>query len=335
MNQVELSVIVPVHNSGRYIKTCIDSILNQKDCNLEIIVVDDGSTDSTLKVLKQYSDAEMVRVVSQDNEGVSSARNHGISLARASLLTFVDSDDVLLDGAFKEFSGNSSAKSADLVVGGYFSESSQVCHSLTDLDLQTSVVLKREEFLEELLFSRYFSYCWNKIYRKEIIDTHGICFPENIPSGQDKIFNLEYLKYVSTGVFLEDCHYWYRDVEFSKSKKYRSNYFELQDQILEIKKNLVLQWLGSTVSVSKNLSREYARIILYSIANEFKGDVTTDGSSVFARLKILRRKTEARMAEIVFNALALPTRGVLWAFRYRLLFLVYIAFSVRKLLGMA
>lgn len=91
-----VGVIIPAYNCDRYISQAIDSVLQQKGCQFEIIVIDDGSTDSTAEVLKQYGDR--IRYIKQKNQGVAAARNHGIEVAQADLIAFLDADDYFFPG---------------------------------------------------------------------------------------------------------------------------------------------------------------------------------------------------------------------------------------------
>lgn len=89
-----VGVIIPTYNCDRYIAQAVESVLQQQDCSYEIIVIDDGSTDSTKEVLESYSDR--IRYILQPNQGVAAARNHGIAVARADLIAFLDADDYFL-----------------------------------------------------------------------------------------------------------------------------------------------------------------------------------------------------------------------------------------------
>lgn len=94
--QPAVSVIIPAYNCDRYIVQAVESVLQQEDCNYEIIIIDDGSTDATEYVLKPYRDR--LRYVKQANKGVAAARNHGIAIAKADFIAFLDADDYFLPG---------------------------------------------------------------------------------------------------------------------------------------------------------------------------------------------------------------------------------------------
>ena len=89
-----VSIIIPVYNTAKYLPNCLDSIINQSYCNLEIIIIDDGSTDDSYKIAKKYASKDpRIKLVHQKNSGQSSARNKGLSLSKGNFIAFVDSDD--------------------------------------------------------------------------------------------------------------------------------------------------------------------------------------------------------------------------------------------------
>lgn len=113
-----ISVIVPVYNVETYLSACLDSIMSQNYNRLEIIVINDGSEDLSLKIAETYREKDdRIKVYTFSNEGLSAARNHGLSLATGDYVTFVDSDDILLPGALKTMLDISVKKDADIVEG--------------------------------------------------------------------------------------------------------------------------------------------------------------------------------------------------------------------------
>ena len=94
----KISVIIPVYNGEKYIQRCVDSVLNQTYSDIEIIVINDGSTDNTENILKSYSN---IVLINKENEGVSKARNTGLSLAKGDYVYFCDADDYLEKNAFE------------------------------------------------------------------------------------------------------------------------------------------------------------------------------------------------------------------------------------------
>lgn len=122
--QYDLSIIIPTYNNGAFLDECLQSVLNQKTSyNYQIIVINDGSTDNTDKILQKYSENQKFIVCAQKNQGVSVARNKGIDLARGRYLMFVDSDDRLTDVAIEALMFTALEKDADVVAGNYYSVS--------------------------------------------------------------------------------------------------------------------------------------------------------------------------------------------------------------------
>ena len=120
MKKVKLSIIVPVFNTEKYLSECLNSLINQTLKSIEIICVDDGSTDNSLSILEKFhSKDERVKIIHQGNFGVSVARNNGIAMAQGEYIGFVDSDD-WVDADFFEKLYNASQKFGAEVVAGDF-----------------------------------------------------------------------------------------------------------------------------------------------------------------------------------------------------------------------
>ena len=114
-----VSVIIPVYNSGNKIKKCIKSILNNGYSNIEIIIVDDGSDKETVDICNSLEKEEKIRVIHQENAGVSSARNKGIEQARGEFITFVDADDTIDSNLISVLVNSCIEKDADIAICGY------------------------------------------------------------------------------------------------------------------------------------------------------------------------------------------------------------------------
>lgn len=188
-----LSVILPTYNRSKVIGRMIDSILSQSFKDFELLIIDDGSQDDTLEMLKQYQDSR-IRVFTQNNSGVSSARNVGIKNARGEYLVFVDSDDFLLEGFFEEISQTlQERKSEILVCNGAIQrldKTSRTPHFWLKPKMYQDETLDFEglEFLK--LFCLYCGISWAcaKFFKRSLIEKHQILFPEHISYGEDVCF---------------------------------------------------------------------------------------------------------------------------------------------------
>lgn len=197
----KVSVIIPVYNVENYLSRCIDSVLSQNDVEFELILVDDGSTDTSGIICDGYAlKDERVRVYHKNNGGVSSARNFGLEKAKGDLVVFVDSDDFVACDYLKE-----------LYCALIYTESDLVSIS-TMLQLDNPmIILSRPEF--SVLFSQYkfdkFCPPWGKIFKKDIITQNNIMFNSQIRLGEDLMFVLSYLMHINKITLISSDSYYY------------------------------------------------------------------------------------------------------------------------------
>ncbi len=189
----KISIIIPAYNAQKYIVRCLDSIVNQANDNIEVVIVNDGSTDNTERICREYSSIyNYIKTVSQTNGGVSSARNNGIKNAQGEYILFLDADDFLAPGAIGWVIDN--VKHNDTLICGSFNyiktrgrvEPYYLPEKIYDLKKDT--VDSIMDFIPNAP--------WGKIYNRNIITENDIVFPLGIPYAEDTIFMLEYLKYV-------------------------------------------------------------------------------------------------------------------------------------------
>jgi glycosyltransferase involved in cell wall biosynthesis len=190
---VKVSVIVPVYNQEKYIKRCVDSILHQTLSNIEIILVDDGSTDSSLEIMHQYEKQdERVRVLTQHNMYAGVARNNGLSVAAGEYVIFWDSDDYFAENALEALYTEAKKSDADICVGEAVKE-----------DVVTGVVNKDIHYVHkkripekipfcvndipQYIFNISNNYPWNKLYRLAFIRNNNLQF-QNIKRSNDVYF---------------------------------------------------------------------------------------------------------------------------------------------------
>ena len=176
----EVTVIVPVYNSEKYIKKCIESILNQTFKKFELLIINDGSKDNSQKIIEEYQkkDPERIVIVNQENKGVSITRNEAIKMANGKYLMFIDNDDYIDKDYIETFVNAIKENDLDVVLGGYRrpNEEGKVIKELH---------LKDEEWSKFMIFAP-----WAKIYKKEYLINNDITFlPVNI--GEDVYFNIQ------------------------------------------------------------------------------------------------------------------------------------------------
>lgn len=175
-----VSVIIPVYNMEKFVKTCVDSVLSQSYNNTEIILVNDGSTDNSLEICEEIAaNNSKVVLLSQENQGVSVARNNGIKRARGEYVTFLDADDYLFADALRLLVDEALRHDADMTMG-----------RLSDTEVIPVGVFEGEEFLVKALEDNPITYYSCRIlYRREFLK--GLAFPIGYVCGEDSYFVFE------------------------------------------------------------------------------------------------------------------------------------------------
>ena len=224
--QYIISVIVPVYNAEKYIRRCVDSILNQTFEQFELLLIDDGSTDRSLAICDSYTYDKRIRVIHQTNQGVSVSRNNGIGNAVGQYIAFVDSDDFLEPDALDVFLSAIEENACDLVCASF-----QLV-SMTEMLCRRK--LKRERLssvqLASLCYHNGFDVIvgsvWGKLYRKDIIEKYKIRFPDNISYAEDNVFNIQYYQYINSAMMLDNVIYNYFYNDNSLTTKIRDKTFD-------------------------------------------------------------------------------------------------------------
>lgn len=191
------SIIVPVYNTEKYLKNCLESILNQTFRDYELIVVNDGSKDSSAEICDYYAQLDdRIRVIHKENGGVSSARNCGINMAKGKYIWFVDSDDTIANNALQILSA-AVKDNDDLIVFNRLLEEKYHIKSFDD-------------FLKVHYFSYHLGFePWNKLYKREIIKLNNILFDTEEAIGEDLLFNISYYQYINNIKFISEKLYNY------------------------------------------------------------------------------------------------------------------------------
>lgn len=174
MNNTTVSIIVPVYNVEQYLKRCLDSIIHQSYYDIEVIVVDDGSTDNSLSITRQYTD-QRIKVIEKTNGGLSSARNEGIRHASGDYITFIDSDDWIDNSMLEKMVFQASQYNADIVCVDELSTDGDIGIKKNQASIK---VFYGQDCLSQLLSLKVKTYSWGKLYKMETIKHLGCFFPE-------------------------------------------------------------------------------------------------------------------------------------------------------------
>lgn len=205
-----ISIIVPVYNGEAYLDKCLSSILKEKEVSIEVLCINDGSTDGSLGILKRYSQVDSrVKVISQPNGGLSAARNTGLSHASGEWICFVDCDDYVSEDTFKILQGVIDENKVDVVISAVRVEyeGSLETKEFDDVyfSLDKSGLCKSNDELLKILPV----IACSKLYRKEIIKCHSLMFPEGCIF-EDNYWFWCYFSHVENIYLISDRLYIYR-----------------------------------------------------------------------------------------------------------------------------
>lgn len=227
-NIEQVSIIIPVYNAVKTIERCLCSVMNQTYSNIEIIIVNDGSTDETELVIEQLKTCDTrIKIINKENGGPSDARNAGLYNANGKYLMFVDADDVISSEMVGTMVNCMEAKKLDLAV----------CRIRKDISLDEKKGIRcsnRLEFLSKkdvlhnikyLMDNEIFNAVCNKIYLLEKIKENHVSFNTMLDMGEDLQFNLAYIRNVSKMEVIPDELYYYVTQDSYLTNKYRENMF--------------------------------------------------------------------------------------------------------------
>lgn len=235
---ITISVIVPVYNSEGCVRRAADSVLVQMNERIELILVDDGSTDCSGAICDEYSrNHPQVKVVHKINGGLSSARNAGLPVAEGEYIVFLDADDYLAPNACEELTKVIHEHHPDCIDFGWNyvhrnGEIAQTHHKITkDVLLGDDIV--KNLILPPLLHLKkdddhcIFDYAWMKVYRRRIIEENSVYFDEGRRIWEDRPFVCHYLKYCHNYYSMGQHLYYYVFTEGSLGQRYSLDFFRL------------------------------------------------------------------------------------------------------------
>ena len=244
MSHPKVSIIVPVYNAEKYLERCISSLKKQSLTDIEMILVDDSSTDSSLEICKQMAmDDSRIKIIHKLNEGAGYARNTALGIASGEYIGFVDSDDFVAPDMFQTLYEKAVRYGSDLVLSGVlfvdgnmFSKAGE-CEQKTYFDADTQFDTK--ESLNELRMgivgatpdvsddSKYGMSIWKNLFKTSVIKQNNIKFQsEREILSEDALFMIDYISCIEKATGIKEAFYYYCRNEVSISKSYKKDRFE-------------------------------------------------------------------------------------------------------------
>lgn len=244
-----ISVIIPIYNGEKQLSRCLESIINQTYMNLEVILVNDGSTDKTLEICHEYKKNDnRIIIIDKKNEGVSVARNSGLKKAKGKYIYFSDADDYLELNALEIY--HKEIQGVELVISDYYLiDIYDVCKknnsfyknmmidSNKELD-NLKISLLCNEFKHENKNNNDYNgtgmgFTWNKLFIKEIIDKNDIKFPEKVILSEDVCFMYKYLESIKKVKLINVALYYHEVEETGATLRYKPEIIDSERRFVD------------------------------------------------------------------------------------------------------
>lgn len=231
----KISVIVPIYNSSKYLDRCLNSIVNQSYLNIEILLIDDGSTDNSLEICNKFAIKDKrIKVFHKENNGVSAARNDGIEYSTGDYIAFVDSDDYLEIDMYERMMKINDEFNCDIVMCDCYKEScfnrEMFSHNIKSGYYDRNMLVK--EYFPTLLMNNSVDYPptisnWVCLFKKNVIIKNNIRYEVGIRFSEDLLFGSKYMYYANSFYYMQyECLYHYTMNQNSVTHTYYKNKWE-------------------------------------------------------------------------------------------------------------
>lgn len=224
---VKVSIIIPVYNTGKFLKRCIDSIINQTLDDIEIICVNDGSTDNSPGILEEYTDKDSrIKIINQENQGISCARNKGIECAEGEFIGFVDSDDWVDRDFFEKLYSAAQKYNADIAAGEIVQTNGIKFKKFLKFNSEKVFTNTNKKYKVCNIPRR--CYVWNKIYKRIALDNCNIKFPSG-RNFEDIVWThavVDKTRFLAT--VPDTCYYYYENTDSISKSFTKKNEEDLQ-----------------------------------------------------------------------------------------------------------
>lgn len=260
---VAISVIIPIYNCEKYIGRCLNSILKQEFDDYEIICINDGSTDNSLSILEQYArNVDRIKIINQENQGVSVARNIGVETAKGEYIYFIDADDWINEKLFADAYNCMKKNNADIVLFDIYNVyGDTIVPTKKLLDFTKKVPTKTFYYNEHKEIIYQSCTVWSKLFRKQFLIDYDIKFPYSITNSEDTVYWLEFiLCNPKIAILNKHYYYYYKNSDGASLKNINNlnNQFKALNYFINTKFYLV------TDSVNQLLSIDYfTRLAVY------------------------------------------------------------------------
>ena len=316
-----ISIVIPVYNAEKYLHQCVDSILHQTYQNIEVILVDDGSTDSSREICEKYNSIDQrIRCFYKENGGVSSARNYGIRCAKGDYIAFVDSDDIVKPDMLEILLEND----CDFSMCGYelYDDISNTVSNQFSCPQLCGSMHELVQNIRNYLSPPYLLGPCFKLFRKSIIAENTVIFPPELSYGEDAVFVLEYLAYCKTVSISSYIGYSYRKHgNESLSGRFLTNKIDINYRI-----NTLIDKLLQKESIDERSKILAERMLECLVA--YEKELICSSLSRQEKRKLFYEKYEHYKNQLG-EPQRMAQRIVVWAGTYRMFYPLVYLFKIR------
>lgn len=313
------SVIIPVYNAEGTLRRCLDSLVGQQFSNYELLLINDGSTDGSDAICREYVNTyPCVRYFAKENSGVSSARNLGLEQAEGKYILFVDSDDYVSDDYFALLSHTLESNAADLLMFGYRNFGG-VSTAWDTGEFYENAEVGVAEQISSAMQQYLFSSLWSKAFKRQIIEQHNIHFANDLAIGEDQAFIFTYAMHIRSIGSIEN-HLYNVDVSDGNSLSRKARPY-LTEHLMEVNRRMYAAYRDAEHSPEAARYYEVAlSLMTYRSAYSCCKELLKFGFSVKQRRQEIRKICKLYRAEEIkpvgwkCRIIALPVQlGWSWA----------------------
>lgn len=270
---MDISVIIPVYNTEKYLSSCIDSIIGQSNVSLEIILVDDGSTDSSPTICDTYANKyENIKVFHIQNSGPAAARNKGMTVAQGEYVTFTDSDDKMEPLMLYKMISAGKKHNADIICCNYKEVDEQGHITDREYSNQTYNMNHEEALVHFYSKDKIYSQCWTKLFKRQLLIDYHIENDSTLRFDEDIIYNIRAFRYAKTTVIIDEPLYEY--TLRGNSLAHGEYYIKHTDQYINdsIKRVQITQ---ESVKEETEIVKEWSNVHILLYHNQLLGRVAS------------------------------------------------------------
>ncbi|MDX4013217.1 glycosyltransferase family 2 protein [Aliarcobacter skirrowii] len=275
MEQINISVVLTVYNGEKYLDECINSIINQTLRNIEIIIINDGSTDGSLEIINKFANTDSrIKILNQKNMGAAKARNNGIKVSNGKYLSILDGDDIFDDNMLESMYLQAEENEADVLICPYrnFNDNKEFRRGLTLPNNIDNLELFSSSDIKEQLFQISNPAAWNKLFNRDFIIKNNISF-QSLSSCNDLYFTYFALSLANKISILNKSFVIYRNESSCAISRSRGKvFFNIFKAMNKLKKSLIANNLYDKYSLSY-FRRALVNLMYESKSIENKKDI--------------------------------------------------------------